>query len=75
MGIDDKVQETVGKAKEGVGDAVGNEDLRQEGVKDRVEANVKEVFDEAKERVGDVASDLADKVEALKDKVTGEHKK
>lgn len=74
MGIDDKVQETVGKAKEGVGEAVGNEDLRQEGAKDRVEANVKEMFDQAKEKVGDAASNLADKVEALKDKVTGEHK-
>lgn len=74
MGFDDKVQETVGKAKEGVGEAVGNEDLRQDGLKDRVEANVKEVFGEAKERATDVAHDLADKVEELKNKVTGDDK-
>lgn len=74
MGIEDKVQETVGKAKEGVGEAVGSEDLRQEGAKDRVEANIKEALGEAKEKVADVAHDLADKVEELKNKVTGEHK-
>lgn len=74
MGMEDKVQETVGKAKEGVGEAVGSEDLRQEGAKDRVEANVKEALGEAKEKVADVAHDLADKVEELKNKVTGEHK-
>lgn len=74
MGMEDKVQETVGKAKEGVGEAVGSEDLRQEGAKDRVEANIKEALGEAKEKVADVAHDLADKVEELKNKVTGEHK-
>lgn len=71
MGIDDAAQEAVGKAKEGIGEAVGNEDLRQAGVKDRIEANAKQVLDDAKERVGDVASGVADKVESLKDKLTG----
>ena len=31
MGLGDKIQETVGKAKESVGEAVGNQDLRAEG--------------------------------------------
>lgn len=71
MGIDDAAQEAVGKAKEGIGGAIGNEDLRQDGVKDRIEANVKQVADEAKHFAGDVASGVADKVESLKDKLTG----
>lgn len=71
MGIDDAAREAVGKAKEGIGEAIGNEDLRQDGVKDRIAANAKQVADVAKERVGDVASGVADKVESLKDKLTG----
>lgn len=71
MGIDDAAQEAVGKAKEGVGKAVGNEDLRQDGVKDRIEANAKQVADEGKKHIGDAGSGLADKVESLKDKLTG----
>ncbi|WGT46817.1 CsbD family protein [Tessaracoccus lacteus] len=70
MGIDDAAQEAVGKAKEGVGEAIGNEDLRQDGVKDRIEANAKQVADDAKRRMGDVGSGLADTVESLKDKLT-----
>ena len=35
MGLGDKIQETVGKAKENVGEAVGNQDLRAEGQGDR----------------------------------------
>ena len=55
MGLDDKIQETVGKAKEGVGEAVGNEDLRAEGQKDRVKGSMGQMVDSAKEKLGDVA--------------------
>ena len=71
MGIGDKFQETVGKAKESVGEAVGNEDLRADGQKDRVKGGLGEIVDSAKEKLGDVASGVADKVEEVKDKVTG----
>ena len=71
MGLDDKIQETVGKAKEGVGEAVGNEDLRAEGQKDRVKDSMGQMVDSAKEKLGDVASGVADKVEEVKDKLTG----
>ena len=71
MGIDDKIQETVGKAKESVGDAVGNEELRAEGQKDRVKGGLGQIVDSAKEKLGDVASGVADKVEEVKDKITG----
>ena len=69
MGIGDKFQETVGKAKESVGEAVGNEDLRADGQKDRVKGGLGEIVD-SKEKLGDVASGVADKVEEVKDKIT-----
>ena len=71
MGLDDKFQETVGKAKESVGEAVGNDDLRADGQKDRVKGGLGEIVDSAKEKLGDVASGVADKVEEVKDKITG----
>ena len=71
MGLDDKIQETVGKAKESVGEAVGNEDLRADGQKDRVKGGLGQIVDSAKEKLGDVASGVADKVEEVKDKITG----
>jgi hypothetical protein len=71
MGIGDKFQETVGKAKESVGEAVGNEDLRADGQKDRVKGGLGQIVDSAKEKLGDVASGVADKVEEVKDKITG----
>ena len=71
MGIGDKFRETVGKAKESVGEAVGNEDLRADGQKDRVKGGLGQIVDNAKEKLGDVASGVADKVEEVKDKITG----
>ena len=71
MGIGDKFQETVGKAKESAGEAVGNEDLRADGQKDRVKGGLGQIVDNAKEKLGDVASGVADKVEEVKDKITG----
>ena len=71
MGLGDKIQETVGKAKESVGEAVGNDDLRADGQKDRVKGGLGQIVDNAKEKLGDVASGVADKVEEAKDKLTG----
>ena len=71
MGIGDKFQETVGKVKEGAGEALGNQDLRAEGQGDRVKGGVGQIVDNAKEKLGDVASGVADKVEEVKDKFTG----
>ena len=71
MGLGDKIQETVGKAKESVGEAVGNQDLRAEGRGDRVKGGTGQIVDSAKEKLGDVASGVADKVEEVKDKLTG----
>ena len=71
MGLGDKIQETVGKAKESIGEAVGNQELRSEGQEDRVKGGVGQIVDSAKEKLGDVASGVADKVEEVKDKFTG----
>jgi hypothetical protein len=71
MGLDDKIQETVGKVKEGAGEALGNQELRAEGQEDRVKGGLGQIVDEAKDKLGDVAGGVADKVEELKDKFTG----
>ena len=71
MGHDDKIQETVGKVKEGAGEALGNQELRAEGQEDRVKGGLGQIVDEAKDKLGDVAGGVADKVEELKDKFTG----
>lgn len=70
MGLGDKIKETVGKAKEGIGDAIDNEELRRDGQKDRMEANVSEVADKVNEKFGDASGTVADKVEDFKDSVT-----
>ena len=71
MGLGDKFQETVGKVKEGAGEALGNHDLSAGGKEERVKGGLDQVVDSAKEKLGDVASGVADKVEEVKDKFTG----
>lgn len=70
MGIENNIQEGVGKVEEAVGKATGNEELRKEGVADRVEGGLGQIVDKAKEGLGDLASGVADKVEEIKDKFT-----
>ncbi|MBB1482573.1 CsbD family protein [Tessaracoccus sp. MC1865] len=74
MGLGDKMKETVGKAKEGIGDATDNEELRRSGQKDRIEANVSEVGHKVDEKVGDASGTVADKVEDFKDSVTDDRR-
>ncbi|MET1034532.1 MAG: CsbD family protein [Arthrobacter sp.] len=58
MGIGDKIgnktQESIGKAKEGIGEATGNERLEAEGAKDQAVARAKQ----AGEHVKDAAKDI-----------------
>ncbi len=72
MGIENKIQETVGKAKEGLGDLVGNDELRREGQKDRLAADAKQVGDDVSEKLTDATGSVADQVEELKRDVTDE---
>ena len=60
MGADDKMQhqaeEMVGKVKQGVGKATGNERLEAEGHADEKKADLKQAGDEMKD-VGDKVKD------------------
>ncbi|RAX47344.1 CsbD family protein [Arthrobacter sp. AQ5-05] len=55
MGLGDKIsnkaKETVGKFKEKTGDAIHNQSLRTEGLKDRAAAAAKEAGEQLKEKV------------------------
>lgn len=72
MGIENKIQESVGKAKEGLGDLVGNDELRREGQKDRLAASAKQVGEDVGQKLTDAAGSVADKVEELKRDASGE---
>lgn len=75
MGFGDEVKETVGKAKEGLGDAFDNNELRRDGQQDRIEANVNEMADDAHDaadrKAADAKGGFADAVESVKDKFDG----
>lgn len=53
MGLDDKLknsaQEKLGKAKEGVGDATGDDDLKAEGKADQVKGGLKQAGEKVKD--------------------------
>lgn len=53
MGLDDKIknaaEDAVGNAKEKLGDATGNEDLRAEGQVDQSSANLKQAGENVKD--------------------------
>jgi len=53
MGMDDKMKHkaegALGKGKEGLGDASGDEELRAEGKKDQSKADLKEAGDKVKD--------------------------
>ncbi|MET0861654.1 MAG: CsbD family protein [Microterricola sp.] len=51
--IKNAAEETVGKVKEGVGEATGNESLANEGRIDQAKANVKQAGEKIKDAVTD----------------------
>lgn len=57
MGIDDKMQnkseDLVGKGKETVGGATGNEQLEAEGKMDQAKAGVKDKIEDVKDKVAE----------------------
>ena len=53
-----KAEELVGKAKEVVGDAAGNENLKAEGQKDQSKADVKQGGEKVKDAAGDIKDDF-----------------
>lgn len=54
--IDNKFQDAAGKAKEGIGDVTGNDDLKNEGKADQVKADAKEKLANAGESLKDAAN-------------------
>lgn len=51
--IKNAAEETVGKVKEGVGEATGNESLANKGRMDQAKANVKQAGEKVKDAVTD----------------------
>lgn len=53
MGLDDKIdnkaQEAAGKAKQGMGEATGDEDLKAEGQADETKADIKQAGEKIKD--------------------------
>ena len=68
MGLDDKIQEAIGKAKEGIGEALGDEDLSRDGRKDRLEASTRELGEKIQEKAGLAADTISEKAEDIKEK-------
>ncbi|MFJ1755447.1 CsbD family protein [Kitasatospora sp. NPDC088134] len=61
--LSNKAQDVAGQAKEKIGDATGNEELKGEGQRDQAESKLKQAADSVK----DAAHDVADRVKgALK---------
>lgn len=49
MGIENKVDEFAGKAKEGIGNVTGNDKLEAEGQADQVQSKIAQGVDKVKE--------------------------
>ncbi|MFE3198265.1 CsbD family protein [Embleya sp. NPDC055664] len=62
MGIDDnirnKAQDAAGQAKEKVGEATGNEDLRDEGQQDQGSAKAKQAVEGAKDKANEAINKI-----------------
>lgn len=54
--FENKKDEFVGKAKEGVGEAVGDDSLADEGRADQTKSDIKEAVENAGEKVKDAAN-------------------
>lgn len=69
-----KAEQAVGQVKEGVGDAVGDDQLKAEGKADQISGSIKEMLQGAADKVKDAAEAASDKledaVEGVKDKLT-----
>ncbi len=58
-----KYDQAKGSVKEGVGRAVGDDDLEAEGAADRAGGNLREGFRTARRKVGDAIEDIGDSIE------------
>lgn len=58
MNAKDKMSEFAGKAKEGIGNATGNEELKAEGQTDQAQAKASDAVNSAKDKVEGVKNSL-----------------
>ncbi|MBC2681130.1 CsbD family protein [Corynebacterium anserum] len=56
--LKNKAENLGGKAKEGLGEATGNDSLKDEGRADQTKAGIKEKANEAKNKIADAANKL-----------------
>lgn len=57
-----KATDLKGRIKGMVGDATGDEELRQEGAADRVEGQTQETWGRGKRKVGEAVKDIGDRI-------------
>ena len=57
--VSGKLDQVIGKVKQGLGEAVGNEKLANEGAANQVKGNVKETWGDVKDTASDVHSTTA----------------
>ena len=57
-----KLDQAKGKTKQEIGDATGNDRLRDEGLADEASGDVREGFGNAKEKTGETLKDLGDDI-------------
>lgn len=60
--VQGRVDQGIGKLKEAVGKAVGNESLQGEGLADQAEGKLKSGLADTKESIKDKAKDFIDKL-------------
>ncbi|MCP2258062.1 Uncharacterized conserved protein YjbJ, UPF0337 family [Streptoalloteichus tenebrarius] len=58
----DKLEQVVGQAKEKLGEATGNEDLRDAGKRDQLSGEAKEAGHDLKDRAAGAAKDVKDRL-------------
>ncbi|MDO4928277.1 MAG: CsbD family protein [Corynebacterium sp.] len=59
--LENKAEDFAGKAKEAVGGATDNDDLKNEGKADQVKSDVKDAVSDAGDKIKDVANDVLGK--------------
>ncbi len=60
--IEGKTDRAKGSLKKGVGRALDDPELQNEGEADRTKGNVKETFGKTKRKVGEAMEDIGDKI-------------
>lgn len=60
--LEGKGDQLKGKAKQGLGDATGNERMKDEGVADEASGDAQEGFGRGRRKVGEAVEDLGDRI-------------